>query len=130
MGALLEALRADLRRELLLEPTGPRKVWLTNSTDAQWAQHSAEVRASLREAQRTMAPTRQSSPVMDTQEPEPRALGAVNAAYAKVEQTLRDAIESLRALPSSGLGDVVQVKRRPTMAVSTRATPTVLKVSA
>lgn len=44
-GALLEELRATLRKELLLEPLPGRRIWLRITRAGQWAEESARIRA-------------------------------------------------------------------------------------
>ncbi len=85
---LLEALRSDLRRELLLGDVGPRSTWLRIESGRRWAHESARVRAGLA-AQAHHAPIERA----DTP-PLPAGTGAepvetVLAAYRDLEDVVR-----------------------------------------
>lgn len=86
-GPLLEELRRDLRKELMLEQTSPRTVWLRVGSEGSWAIESARVRARLDVIQDVPASRRDpQSGLSDLAGTDP--LEAVLAAYALVEQAL------------------------------------------
>jgi hypothetical protein len=87
--ALLEALRSDLRKELLLGAAGARTTWLRIESGMQWAAESARVRAAV--ATQTLGPRvadeeRRSGDLVPAASIDP--LHAIQVAYESVESAL------------------------------------------
>ncbi|MGE0881349.1 MAG: hypothetical protein AB7L13_24390 [Acidimicrobiia bacterium] len=89
--ALLEALRADLRKELLLGDAGPRRSWLRIESGTQWAEESARVRARLA----GQAIERVGEPPSTATAETSGHVQAIEAAYQDVEATVRQRFPEL-----------------------------------
>lgn len=103
--ALLEALRSDLRKELLLGETGARTTWLRIESGTQWAAESARVRAAV--AAHTLGPL--------VAPEEPRS-GDSAAASIDPLRAIQGAYESVESALVSRHPDLVVSARKETLA--------------
>lgn len=85
---LLEALRVDLRKELLLGDVGPRSTWLRIESGRQWAAESARVRAGIAQSQAVQLAADRPNEARSSDDQGDTALHVILAAFRDVEDAV------------------------------------------